>query len=49
MLPRGENRELTKMLKLLQMAYREILTEAMDGERTTLLGKHASICHYVLN
>ena len=39
-LPRGENRELTKMLRLLQMAYREILTEAADGERTTLLGKH---------
>ena len=42
-LPRGENREVTKMLKLLQMAYREILTEAANGERTMLLGKKPDV------
>jgi len=32
-LPRNENREVMKMLKLLQMAYKEIARESRDGER----------------
>ena len=38
-LPRNESHEVTKMLKLLQMAYKQISQESKEGERTMLLGK----------
>ena len=37
-LPRIESREVMKMLKLLQMAYKEIFREAIEGEKTYMLG-----------
>ena len=37
-LPKIETREVMKMLRLLQMAYKEISHEAKEGERTIMLG-----------
>ena len=38
-LPRNESKSVTKMLKLLQLAYKEILTEYKDGEKNLLMSK----------
>ena len=35
-LPRNENREVMKMLKLLQIAYKEIARESRDGDSSML-------------
>lgn len=39
MLPRSENREVMKMLKLLQKAYDQISHESKEGEKSMLIGK----------
>ena len=38
-LPKLENKEMMRMLKLLQMAYDEISRESREGEKTVMLGK----------
>ena len=38
-LPRNESREVMKMLRLLQTAYKEISHESKEGERTMLIGR----------
>ena len=38
-LPKAESREVMKMLKLLQTAYKQISREARDGDKPMLLGK----------
>ena len=39
-LPRIESREVMKMLRLVQMAYKEIFREATEGEKNYMLGMY---------
>ena len=38
-LPRHEDKEVQRMLKLLQAANREVMMESISGEKNTVLGK----------
>ena len=47
-LPKLESREVMRILRLLQMAYREISIESRGGEPSTLLGIFLFSCIFVL-
>ena len=47
-LPRAENKEVMKMLKLLQMAYKEISKESREGEKTMMLGMRLMLMQFYL-
>ena len=49
-LPKHENREVQRMLKLLQAANREVMKESIGGEKTVVLGGcwDAAVCHSLI-